>query len=185
MKKRIFIIHGWEGSPESNWFLWLKNELEKLDYAVAIPQMPGADQPRMAEWMDFMNKLVGDPDENTYLIGHSLGTISILRYLERMDDRKKIGGIILVAAFSRTLGIPEIENFLDRPVDWENIKSKAGKVVVINSDNDPYVALEEGKIIVKNLDGKLVVMENADHINAPYGKFELPAALEELIRMSK
>jgi predicted alpha/beta hydrolase family esterase len=27
--KRVIIIHGWEASPESNWFPWLKNELEK------------------------------------------------------------------------------------------------------------------------------------------------------------
>ncbi|MBU4141279.1 hypothetical protein KKE99_00155, partial [Patescibacteria group bacterium] len=28
-QKRIFIIHGWEGAPESNWFPWLKKQLEK------------------------------------------------------------------------------------------------------------------------------------------------------------
>ena len=28
MKKRVFIVHGWDGYPEEVWFPWLKKELE-------------------------------------------------------------------------------------------------------------------------------------------------------------
>ena len=43
MKKRVFIIHGWEGYPEECWFPWLKTEIEKTGFEVVVPNMPDAD----------------------------------------------------------------------------------------------------------------------------------------------
>lgn len=31
MKKRVFIVHGWGGSPEGACLPWLRNELRKKD----------------------------------------------------------------------------------------------------------------------------------------------------------
>lgn len=28
MKKRVFIVHGWDGKPSGAWLPWLKKELE-------------------------------------------------------------------------------------------------------------------------------------------------------------
>lgn len=47
MKKRVFIIHGWSGSPEENWFPWLKKELENSGFEVHVPQIPDADNPEL------------------------------------------------------------------------------------------------------------------------------------------
>lgn len=32
--KRIFIIHGWDGSPQNRWFPWLEKELKKKGFTV-------------------------------------------------------------------------------------------------------------------------------------------------------
>lgn len=47
--KKAYIIHGWEGRPDSNWFPWLKTELESQGFAVEVPQMPNAAHPKMEE----------------------------------------------------------------------------------------------------------------------------------------
>lgn len=79
MPKRAFIIHGWEGTPDSNWFPWLADELKKKGFEAVVPQMPNADFPVAKEWLGHMQKIVGEPDENTFLVGHSLGVTAILR----------------------------------------------------------------------------------------------------------
>ena len=45
--KKVFIIHGWDGYPEENWFPWLKKELEDKGFEVFVLQMPDADNPRI------------------------------------------------------------------------------------------------------------------------------------------
>jgi len=98
--KRAFIIHGWGGSPEEGWLLWLKNELEKREFEVYVPGMPDSKHPKMDAWLERLKKDVGTPDENCYFVGHSLGCISILRYLEGLSQDQQIGGAVLVAGFS-------------------------------------------------------------------------------------
>ncbi len=38
--KRVFIVHGWDGHPDEQWFPWLKQSLEEKGYCVEVPQMP-------------------------------------------------------------------------------------------------------------------------------------------------
>lgn len=184
MPKRVFIIHGWEGRPESNWFPWLKSELEKKGFEVSVPQMPNADFPKMFEWVASMRKIIRKPDENTYLIGHSLGVTAILRYLESLSEGEKIGGAVLVAGVAESIGIKELEKFFTTPFDFEKIKCSAKHFVVINSDNDPYIPIKHGEILRDKLGGKLVIIPNGDHLNAGNGLFEFPLVFEEISRIA-
>ena len=83
--KRVIIIHGYRGKPETNWKPWLKSELESNGFAVEVPAMPNTDRPTVSEWINKITEVVGEPSLNTYLIGHSLGCIAILRYLESLN----------------------------------------------------------------------------------------------------
>lgn len=47
MPRRIFIIHGWGGTPKEGWFPWLKREFESKGFEVFIPQLPDSDNPRI------------------------------------------------------------------------------------------------------------------------------------------
>jgi predicted alpha/beta hydrolase family esterase len=48
--KNAFIIHGSYGHPKENWFPWLKNELEKLNYKVFVPAFPTPQNQSLASW---------------------------------------------------------------------------------------------------------------------------------------
>ncbi len=182
--KRAFIIHGWEGRPDSNWFDWLRSELEKKGFSVEIPQMPNADHPQIEEWLAHLEEIIGEPDVDTYLIGHSLGAIAILRYLERLKG-KKIGGAVFAAGFPESIGIPEIENFFAAPLNYEKVKFAAKNFVAINSDNDHYVPLRNGEILRDKLGAKLIVVPNGRHLNEGEGNFQFPTMLKEILRISK
>jgi len=178
--KRVFIIHGWGGSPDGNWFRWLERELVDRDCQVTVPQMPDADFPVKERWLSHMSSVIGKTDENTVLVGHSLGVIAILRYLESLSEEEKIGLVVLVSGFAKPIGIKEIENFFVPPVNFETIRNKAEKFIAINSDDDEYVPLRLGETMARRLGAEFIVMPGAGHIMAPHGKFELPLALEKI-----
>lgn len=182
---RVFIIHGWEGKPDSNWFPWLKAELEKKGYEAVTPAMPNSYEPQCGEWVDTLNKLMGTPTESDFLVGHSLAVIAIFRYLEQLKPGQKIGGAVLVSGFHQDLGIKQHHGFFDKPVDWESIRSHCKGFVVIHSDNDPYIPLAQAEQMAEKLDAKLIVEHDMGHISSGHGVTQLPDALDAVIGLSK
>ena len=97
--KKAYIVHRWDGGPESDWYPWLKNELEKKGFIVYIPEMPNTQHPKIEEWLPHLKKIVGKWNENTLFVGHSVGCQAILRLMEGSD--KKAGGVYLVAPWMK------------------------------------------------------------------------------------
>ncbi|MBR9689530.1 MAG: serine hydrolase family protein [Candidatus Altiarchaeota archaeon] len=181
MGKRAFIIHCWGGLPSSNWYFWLGKKLEEKGYVVSIPEMPDTENPKMGPWLKKLSEIIGDVDKDCYFVGHSLGCIAIMRYLETLSKNKRVGGAVLVAGFSNDLGLKEIKSFFKSPFQWEKIKSHCN-FVAINSDNDPFVPLSEGHILSNKLGAKLIKRHNMEHFSG--GLKELPIALDALLEMN-
>ena len=56
--ENYLIIHGSFGSSEGNWFPWLKQQLEKDNKKVLVPQMPvGIDKQNFDSWSEVLNKI--------------------------------------------------------------------------------------------------------------------------------
>jgi uncharacterized protein len=168
---KAVIFHGWGGNSQENWFPWLKKELEKKGFEVIVPDLPDSDYPKQDKWLPVALKLT-DYDENTVLIGHSLGTGLIMRILERID--KKVKAIFLVSAFDVDLGIDEIETFFYKSYDYDKIKKNAGKIYILNSDNDPYVPLNVAEQLSKKLKSKFIAFHNKEHLSAGTDNFKFP-----------
>ena len=81
----IFIFHGTEGYPEENWFPWLKHELEQKGCKVFVPQFPSPPvvPSKISEWFEVLREYEKYINEETVIIGHSLGGVFTLRILER------------------------------------------------------------------------------------------------------
>jgi len=175
--KRAVIVHGWEGSPEGNWFPWLKRELEGMGNEVAVPVMPNHAHPNEEEWLKKVREAMPQPDEETLLVGHRLGCITALQYVASLEDRYRVGKVILVTGFIRALHNPATDGFFDEPIAAEDIKWQVGEIVAISSDNDPYVPFSEAKYLEVTLGAKLMVISGAGHINAESGFTEFPQIL--------
>lgn len=183
--KRAVIVHCWGGNPDYAWYPWTKNELEKLGYQVTVPAMPDPDPPILATWLPYLQQVIGQPDEDLVLIGHSIGCGTIMRYLETLDDGQRVGKVLFVAGFTDQLGFRELENFYSTKLDFAKIKSKSARgFVAIQSDNDKYVAAQYGERFKQELDAKLIVKHNAGHMSGPVDKeescLELPEIVENL-----
>jgi uncharacterized protein len=200
--KHAILVHGWNSDPLGGWKPWLKIELEKNGFEVAVPQMPSPATPKMDKWvmkldqtaksMVYKSKNMEEqsnsdssiPNSSFFLVGHSLGCITILRYLESLPANVSIGGVILVAGFADGLGMFLFDSFFSKPLDWEKIRSHCDNFVAIHSDNDRYVPLKHGKIFEEKLAAKLIVKNGAGHFSGGEGCTKLPVVLEELILIS-
>jgi len=187
--KKAFIIHGWEGNPQGSWRPWLKKKLEEKDFQVAVPQMPDTINPTMEKWLPHLAKTVGIPDENCYFVGHSLGCITILRYLEALGENQIIGGVVLVAGFGHDLDFKgykgELASFFKTPINWEKIKKHCNKFVAIHSDDDPYVPIKHNTLFKEKLGAESIITHNMKHFSGDDGIMELPIALDCVLKLAK
>ncbi len=181
---RVIIVHGWEGQPKHGWYPWLKEKLEENGYEVSLPSMPNTKYPIMNYWLKHLNHIVGNVDKDCYFIGHSLGCITILRYLENLKKNEKIGGVVLVAGFTSTLGYQELESFFKKPINWNKIKDHCSNFVSINSDNDPDVSMHYSTFFKENLKSDIIIEHNMGHFTENDGITKLPSALKAILKIS-
>ncbi len=184
---RIIIVHRWGGGAEDDWRLWLKGELEKLGHEVLVPAMPETETPVIEKWVDHLAGVVGEPDKNTYFIGHSIGCQAILRYVETLIQ--PVGGAIFVAGWFSLENLEDEETravakpWIEEPIDPVKVKQNLPKSVLLISDNDPYGAFEENKKKFAELGSKIIVVPKAGHLTANDGYTEFPELLEEITNL--
>lgn len=184
--KKVYLIHGFEGSPNGGWRPYIMEELEKHNiYAYAL-SMPSPDNPVLSEWLSEVEYYVKrDKDDEIYLVGHSLGGTTILRFLEKFDY-KNIKGIITVSAPCFCVeNKTKISKFLENSFDWSTIKKKVNKVVIFHGDDDPIVPLSDAEKIKSELNGDLVIIKNGKHLNGSAGFTKLPELLNKILEMLK
>lgn len=178
--KNVILIHGWEGTPNAEWFPWVKNELIARGWQVQVPEMPHTKEPKLREWMHTLISL--SPDENTILVGHSLASALILKYLENPET--KIHSAIMVAAWDWLMeDVKEFhETFFETGFDYDAIKKKGISLTIVNSTTDPWIDFERSKMLAEKIGAKFVPVENAGHFmkRDGYEKFPLLVDLIEL-----
>ncbi|MBN1502756.1 serine hydrolase family protein [Candidatus Woesearchaeota archaeon] len=173
---KVFIIHGAYGSPQENWIPWLKFELKKIKSEVIIPAFPTPEGQSLKNWMSVFERYLEELDEDTILIGHSIGATFVLRVLEKI--KKQIKASFLVAGVLSYLNIEEFDNinrtFIEKEFNTKKIRQNCKKFYIINSDNDPYIPLDKAERLAQELNTKVIIVKNAGHFNikAGYAKFE-------------
>ena len=169
--KNAAILHGTDfektrTQSKNNWFPWLKKELKDQGYQVWLPELPDADRPNVCTYNIFLDDNY-DFDDETIMIGHSSGSTSILGWLNKIPENRKIKTAILVAGFKDNLGISECDGLFTYDFDWNKLKKMADEYILIYSDDDPYVPLEHGKYFKEKLGDKaeLIIIKGQKHFS--------------------
>ena len=179
---KVYIVHGYKAKPADHWFTWLKTELAKKDVKVEIITMPNSDNPEASTWQEALNKNIDRLDEHTYLVAHSLGCISVLRYLADNQLDFKLGGLFLVSGFNSTLpALPQLDSFIENTAITEPLSRQIKHTLVFASTKDPFVPILKTKNLSDTLEAKLIQIENAGHFLADDGYSEFPELLNELL----
>ncbi len=177
--KNALILHGTGADSSSNWFPWLKKELEKRGYKVWVPDLPNAEKPDIERYNNFLfaNKDWGFNSESI-IIGHSSGAVEILGLLEAFPEDLIVKKCFLVGSFMNDLGWEALADLFIKPFNFEKIKKHAKEFIFIHSDNDPYCPLEHARYLSEKVDGKLIIKEGEGHFSGE--NVTIPEILEEL-----
>lgn len=181
-KRDVVIIHGTYGKPDSNWFPWLKEELSFIGLDAKVPAFPSHQYQNISTWRQTFKEQVGSLHEHMILVGHSLGAGFMLNLLE--ESSSPVAASFFLAGFTGKLGLPDYdpqnESFVCRPFDWEKIRHNAGRVFVLNADNDPYVPLSRGEELARNLQVPLTLIPGGGHLNSESGYTTFPMVFQLL-----
>jgi predicted alpha/beta hydrolase family esterase len=174
--KYAIIFHGTEGHPQENWIPWLKDQLEKFDYDVIVPQFPTPKNQNPQAWFAVFKNYEKYLNPNTILIGHSCGGAFLLRVLEKIGVQIKAAVFVAASAGIKPIKYYEVDRpFVEKPFDWNKIRNSSSNFFVFHSEDDPLICIENGEKIAQEIGVDLIRLKDAGHFNkaAGYVKFEL------------
>ncbi|WP_168210053.1 alpha/beta hydrolase [Oerskovia sp. KBS0722] len=178
---RIVVVHGLGASAGNHWFGAVRDRYTPHGVEVVVPDLPRSQAPDLDTWLDALADAIGPLDEGTVLVGHSLGCVSILQHLAARQDEWRLGGLALVAGFvDEVPGIPEVDHFVERPLDPDAVVARTLRRHVVVADDDPVVPRRLTETLAQVLDAGLTVVEGGGHFVAGGGFDRLPA-LEDVL----
>lgn len=191
MERRVIIVHRWGGTPDSDWYPWLKRMLAERGFEVLVPGMPNTAEPHISTWVPHLSKIAGSVDENTYFVGHSVGCQAIMRYAENLEENVELQRVVFVAPWLHliedSLESEEEKQLADEwtktPINMQSVRKHMPRSFALFSDNDPYVPISDSKIFENELGSKVVIHPKRGHFTEDDGVTEVHAVLNELLKI--
>lgn len=177
--RMIFIPGNGGGSPQDNWFPWLKREAEQRGIEVVDREFPDNQLARASYWLPFLEQEL-QADEETILVGHSSGAIAAMRYAEQ----HKILGSLLVGAYHTHLGMESEKKseYFDAPWDWDSIRTHQQWIILFASTDDPWIPIEEARHLQTVLRPDYYEYTDQGHFGGDYHKESFPELLQAFER---
>jgi uncharacterized protein len=188
--KKIYLVHGWSGNPNNAWFPWLREKLQQAGFQTNALVLPTPDDPDPETWPAALESVIHKPDKETYLVGHSIGCQTIMRYLEKLPAGTQVGGVVFVAPFFDLFQLKTQEEkdiwakWKNIPINTDEFKSKTKNIVSIFSDNDADVDYDANAPLFEKLGSKIILEKNKGHFSDDAGVTELAIVLDELVKMT-
>lgn len=174
------ILHGSFGTIDSNWFPWLKKQLENKKYKVDVPQMSiGVGKQNYINWSNELKNLT--INENTTIFAHSIAPIFVCKFL--VTNQIKVKRLVFVCGFNNYLGINEEYDAVNESMYFDNlsdVKKYCSDIICYYSDNDPYVKFEKEKEFADTIATEQYCIKNGGHLNSESGYTEFEELLKYL-----
>jgi len=173
-KKRVLILHGWQGSPSPHWQTFLQAQLLTNNYEVSFPMLPNKDNPDLDLWLMTLDFQI-QTFKPEIIICHSLANILWFHYVNQNKMTYELEKLMLVSPVSPLCKIEELKSFFPYQVPND---LKAKNKIMASSDNDPYITIDELYELSNHLSIGLKIIEGAGHINTESGYGKLSCAYD-------
>ena len=162
---KVLILHGWGGSDAPHWQAELACELARNYGTVSFPLLSNCHFPGKNRWLREVKNILLEFKPDT-VVCHSLANTLWFWLCSEEEKPENIQRLFMVSPPSIDTRIDTIKTFFPAPLP-DNLCTKEAMMIV--SDNDPYISVEEAEKIAKHFQIPLEVIENAGHINADSG----------------
>jgi len=164
---RIILVHGFNANPNMNFHPWLRDELHAAGFEVVAPELPLSSKEEfdLPKAIEIMKQQVGYLKNDDIVLGHSLGALVALQYLEAIEMTETPRAVILVAA-PWNVSRPELRSLFVDDLDADVLMWKAREFVVIHSQDDKLVPVEHGRKLADQLRARLIETMGDDHYMA-------------------
>ena len=173
MKNNYLLVHGSFGSPFSNWFPYLRKQIESKGLGVYTPDFPiGVGYQNYNNWSKLL-KVYLDANlinENTVIFAHSIAPVFICKFL--IENKIKVKRLVFVCGFNNYLGIDDDYDAVNKSMylnNLEDIKNYCDDIVCYYSENDPYVKYDAEKEFADTITNNQVIIKDGGHLNSESG----------------
>ncbi|MER5639633.1 alpha/beta fold hydrolase [Kitasatospora sp. NPDC002227] len=181
----IVVSHGLGASDDSVWFPYLAERLAAAGHRVTVPRLPEPEVPQLVPWVKTYGEaaLAAGPAEGTVLVGHSIGGVNVLRFLEQHDPERDgvFAGVLLVATSAHEVGYDLLAEFFAGEFDWARIRRSAREFRVLQAMDDPVNQPDPAEhvgLLVRGLGATAVLTATGGHFGAaPDDHVEVPEAV--------
>jgi uncharacterized protein len=181
---RIILVHGLNADPSKNFHPWLAAALRDRAFEVVAPELPlkieGEEGFNLPEIIEKMKDEIGYLKNDDILLGHSLGALVILQYLEAVEMTETPRAVVLVGSPWK-VSRPELRRLFVEDLDAEVLMWKSREYVVVHSKDDTIVPFEHGEKLALQLKARIVTTENDGH----FMEQKHPVLLEVIEEISK
>lgn len=169
------ILPGLENSGPEHWqTIWEKNN---SSFHRVVQN--NWDSPHCTEWVQRLNDVIHFYSEKLVLVAHSSACALVAHWSCQANatEIKKIQGALLVAPSD-----PEGPNYPIGPIGFGPVPLNVLPFpsIVVASTDDQYITVDKAKSYASAWHSRLVVLENAGHINSSSGLGNWPQGLELL-----
>ncbi len=181
---RVILVHGLNADPTKNFHPWLAGALRDRGFEVVVPELPlkieGEEGFNLPVIIEKMKEEIGYLKNDDLLLGHSLGSLVILQYLEAVEMTETPRAVVLVGSPWKVSRL-ELRRLFVEDLDAEVLMWKAREYVVVHSKDDTIVPFDHGEKLALQLKARLVATENDGH----FMEEKHPVLLEVVEEISK
>lgn len=155
-KPNFVLLHGFKGGPDKHYLPWLSKQLTQLGYSVQSPSLPDTENPSEKSQVEYVLEHV-TIDQNTIIVGHSLGTIIALKVLEKIEHT--IAGLVLVGGFTNPKFIDGTDrvytNNFTWEFDWKRINAAVMNKTVLYDRTETVISYDQSRTLADQLEVSL------------------------------
>ncbi|EKU46566.1 RBBP9/YdeN family alpha/beta hydrolase [Staphylococcus massiliensis] len=176
----VYIVHGYQATADDHWFQWLKRSLTLEGYEVEVLSLPNSSQPDLNEWLDYMEVHIKHFNNETIFIGHSLGCITILQFIQR--HQKQVYGAYLVSGFCEKLpDLKDLDGFVEPKLDYDELKRLIPQIKGLTAKDDNVVPWTFTETLCKKLDAPYLLLDKGGHFLGRDGYTTFLALKKDLV----